>query len=45
MYRAAIAFVFGEFGIAKRVKQMVAERRTHDRIAIELVDGLTQRSR
>src|SRR5579871_6437868 len=42
---AAVAFVFGEFGVSKRVVQMVSECRTHDGIGVEFVDGLAEGAR
>jgi len=40
MYRAAVAFVLLEFGVAKRVIDVVAERGADNRIVVELNNGL-----
>ena len=42
---AAISFVLFEFGVAKRVVQMIAERGPHDLVAVEFGKRLTQRFR
>ena len=40
MHGAAIAFVFGEFGVAEGVVQVIAESSAHDRVAVKLRDRL-----
>ncbi len=40
MHGAAIAFVFGEFGVAERVIQVIAQSAAHDRVAVKFRDCL-----
>src|SRR5579863_9843642 len=45
MNGAPVAFVLFELRIAKRVVEMIAEGRAHDRVAVELGNRLAQRFR